>query len=1053
MARPRPTAFLSSTSIDLPEHRRKVTDAILALGLFPDGMEHWPAADSDSLDFCLAKVDQADLFIGIYAHRYGWVPPGQDRSITELEYDRAVERGIPRYLFLMSEDHPVLRKDVETGDGETKLQTFKARIQTERVRQTFDNPDQLHAKILHALADHRPHSPLPPGEGPGVRARPTSIPTTPKIDLQHLPKGAPHFLGREQELDWLDESWGSADQPGPTDLVQLIAAGGTGKTALLRHWLFTRLKPRAWAGAARVFGWSFYSQGSSDDRQATEENFLEAALDWFGCNVADTASAHDKGLAIAAALVKQRGLLVLDGCEPLQYPPSNPTLAGQLKTPGLKALLTQLASAGHPGLCVLTSRQHLSDLDEFRDADSEAVPLRNRDLGNLDDADAARLLHRAGAQRAGASAIAADAAADHPDLRQAGREVKGHALTLSLLGGYLREAEGGDILRRDVIDWGAADAEHAFHVMAAYERWFAGDTEHGPRHLAALRLLGFFDRPAQAESLAALRAAPPITGLTEALQDLSDADWRRTLSHLRDLGLIQIATATGEAAGRDAADPPPAEGRLDTQPLDAHPLIREYLARRLCDQQHHAWREGHRRIYEQLKTSCPHRPDGLAGLQPLYQAVAHGCLAGQYQEALDEVYFDRILRGTGSDGFYSIDKLGAFGADLGAIVGFFDPPWQHPVPALDEAVQAWLLSQAGICLRALGRLTEALEPMRAGAEMLVKQEEWKQAATAYSNLSELQLTLGRVPAAVADAESALAHAERSGDAFQRMGKGSTLADALHQHGEAEAPLTRFHEAEALQGQEQPQYPLLYSLPGFWYCDRLLAEAEGAAWTAWLADREGLALAETDAPATPPTTASPPSPSQPAATKTWPAAALATCDAVTQRATQTLAWAEQNKAALLTIALEHLTLARAGLYAALLKAHPATRLDPAALIATRAELDRAVDGLRAAGQDAETPRGLLTRAWLRRTLGDTAGAHADLADAQRIAARGGMRLHLADLHLTRARLFPEPRAAAHAELRQARALIEACEYRRRVPELEAAEAALGLATTADRPSPP
>lgn len=1039
MAQTRRTVFISSTSIDLPEHRKKVTAAILELDLFPDGMERWPAADENPLDFCLGKVDQADIFIGIYAHRYGWVPPGQDRSITELEYDRAVERRIPRYLFLMGQKHAVLAKDVETGDGAAKLKAFKARIQSERVRQTFDNADQLRAEVHRVLT--------------GPRDVPDT--STPKIDLQHLPKGAPHFLGREDELDWLDAAWGTADQPGRAEIVQLIAAGGTGKTALLQRWLIYRLKPRAWAGAARVFGWSFYSQGSSDDRQATEENFLKAALDWFGCAIADNASAHDKGLAIAEALAGQRSLLVLDGCEPLQYPPGNPTLAGELKTPGLKALLTQLASAGHPGLCVLTSRQHLSDLDEFRDTENATnnpgAPLRSRDLGNLDEADAARLLYRAGARRAGASAIAEADAADHPDLRQAGREVQGHALTLSLLGGYLREAEGGDILRRDVVDMGAADAEHAFHVMAAYERWFAGDTEHGPRHLAALRLLGFFDRPAQPDSLGALRAAPPIAGLTEALQGMSDADWRRTLSHLRDLGLIQVASAPGEAraAERDTLNPPPGGG-LDPQPLDAHPLIREYLARRLRDRQPEAWREGHCRLYEQLKDSCPPRPDGIAGLQPLYQAVAHGCLAGRYQEALDEVYFDRILRGSGSDGFYSTDKLGAFGADLGALAGFFDPPWQRLVPALNEADQAWLLSTAAVYLHALGRLTEALEPMRAGAERLVKHGNWKQAAIGYNNLSDLQLTLGRVPAGVADAEAALAHAERSGDAFLRMGTGTALADALHYHGEAEAALTRFREAEALQAHDQPQYPVLYSVQGFQYCDLLLAEAEGAAWVAWLADREGLELAETDASSTPPTTASPPS--HTAAAGIQVAVALATCDAMTQRATQTLAWVT-GKVGPLDIALDHLTLARAGLYAALLQAHPATRPDPAALAATRAELDRAVDGLRAAGRDDYIPRGLLTRAWLRRALGDAAGARADLDAAQRIAARGGMRLFLADLHLTRARLFPQPRAAAHAELRQARALIEACEYRRRLPELDAAEAALGLDPTAAPPPHP
>ncbi len=108
--------------------------------------------------------------------------------------------------------------------------------------------------------------------------------------------------------------------------------------------------------------------------------------------------------------------------------------------------------------------------------------------------------------------------------------------------------------------------------------------------------------------------------------------WNITLSHLKACGLIEPVSA--------AIATPPA--------IDAHPLEREYLAKALRERQPNAWREGHRRLYQHLKASVPHHPDGLAGLQPLYQAVAHGCLAGLQQQSCAEVYRDRILRGTGS---------------------------------------------------------------------------------------------------------------------------------------------------------------------------------------------------------------------------------------------------------------------------------------------------------------------------------------------------------------------------------------------------------------------
>ena len=79
------------------------------------------------------------------------------------------------------------------------------------------------------------------------------------------------------------------------------------------------------------------------------------------------------------------------------------------------------------------------------------------------------------------------------------------------------------------------------------------------------------------------------------------------------------------------------------------------------------------------------------------------------------------------------------------------------------------------------------------------------------------------------AEQSVELADRSGDAFRRMGLRTTLADALHQSARSAESLATFHEAEAMQKELQPQYPLLYSLRGFHYCDMLLTGAERAAW--------------------------------------------------------------------------------------------------------------------------------------------------------------------------------------------------------------------------------
>jgi hypothetical protein len=71
--------------------------------------------------------------------------------VTEAEYNRALELSTPRLIFLMSDKHPVMPADVETGDGAEKLKKFKERLQKDRVVGFFDSADDLKAKVIQAL--------------------------------------------------------------------------------------------------------------------------------------------------------------------------------------------------------------------------------------------------------------------------------------------------------------------------------------------------------------------------------------------------------------------------------------------------------------------------------------------------------------------------------------------------------------------------------------------------------------------------------------------------------------------------------------------------------------------------------------------------------------------------------------------------------------------------------------------------------------------------------------------------------------------------------------
>ena len=755
-----------------------------------------------------------------------------------------------------------------------------------------------------------------------------------KISISRLPITGRDLFGRQAELGLLDQAW--AD-PG-TNVLSLVAWGGVGKSALVNHWL-RGMAGDHYRGAERVYAWSFYSQGTTE-RAVSADLFIELALTWFGDPDPTQGSPWEKGERLARLVKAQRTLLLLDGLEPLQFPPG--PQEGRLKDQALQALLRELAAL-NPGLCVISTRLPVTDLEHFQGSTAQRINLEH-------------LSPQAGAQILKAQGVKGNQA----ELEQAARDFGGHALALTLLGSLLRDAYDGDVRCRSEVGPLTEEMRHGGHarrVMASYEKWFG----EGPE-LAVLRMLGLFNRPADGPAVAALRAAPAIPGLTDKLQDLSKRDWRLALAKLRRAMLL---------AERDPAQP-------DT--LDAHPLVREHFGQQLQREYPDAWREGNNRLYEHLKTTAKELPDTIEEMAPLYAAVAHGCQAGRHQEALDEVYARRISR---RDQHFSIHKLGAVGADLAALSIFFDPPWRRPVVGLTEAWKGWVLNQAGFCLRALGRLAEAAQPMQASLEAYIAQENWKYAAIAASNLSELSLTSGDLAPALETAQQSVDLADRSGDAFIRMYNRTTLADALHQAGRLSEAEHLFVEAEEMQKEDQPQLPLFYSVQGYRYCDLLLGQGKY---------RE-----------------------------------------VQRRAGQTLEWMTNDpNAPLLTVAVDHLSLARGHLLQAL--------QEDTGLSQATAHLKRAVDGLRQAGEQEFIARCLLARAELRRVTGDMAGAQRDLEETLSIATRGGMRLFEADCHLEYARLHLArgEKEKARESLAKAKGMIEELGYHRRdgeVAELE------------------
>jgi tetratricopeptide (TPR) repeat protein len=758
-----------------------------------------------------------------------------------------------------------------------------------------------------------------------------------KISLYKLPTTGPKLFGREKELEMLNEAW--TDES--TCLVTLIAWGGVGKTALVNYWLNLMAKDN-YRGARKVYGWSFYSQGAEEGKQASADEFLQETLKWFGDSHPEEGTPVDKGRRLARLVGKEKTLLILDGMEPLQYPPGEVHgFDGKLKDQGMRAFLRELTGCS-PGLCVITSRERVTDLEDKLEFSVKEIPLEHLSPGA-----GALLLRNLGVE------------GTNKEILKAVQEYGGHALALTLLGNYIKSVFKGDIRKRDRIPKLTLDkrqGRHARRVMEAHARWLGESAERD-----ILYIMGLFDRSVPMGAIESLKADPPIPGVTEQLQQLKEVDWGYALENLRGANLL---------AKEDPHKP---------DFLDCHPLIREHFGERFREQNPAGWKEAHQRLYHYFKY-LPEKdlPDTLLEMEPLFAAVAHGCKAGLYQVVWDNVFENRICRGEEA---FIVKKLGAFGSTLAIFSHFFNIPWSQPESQLSDSRKADLLSRTAFTLRAVGRLQEAIQPMKAGLEADLKLEDWKECTIISNNLSELLLTLGEVSQAVDVARQSVTHSDRSGDNLWKEVSRTTLADALHQFGHIKEAEKWFRETEEMQKQRQPEYPYLYSVQGFKFCDFLLGKEKG------------------------------------------------TVREVRERAEKTMEWARKGGLSLLAIALDNLSLGRTGIMQAIEDRTDFTR--------AAAHLEHAVQVLRKAGAQHHLPRGLLARAECYRRQKQFSKAWDDLNEALEIAELGSMKLYIVDYHLEAGRLCQDEgnKVGADEHFKIAAKMIEETGYHRRDKEVK------------------
>ncbi|MCV6637471.1 hypothetical protein [Candidatus Albibeggiatoa sp. nov. NOAA] len=612
------------------------------------------------------------------------------------------------------------------------------------------------------------------------------------------------IVGRDADLQKITDAIKAKKQA-----IAVVAFGGIGKTTLVRLWL-DRWLARNDGEFEKILTWSFYSQGSHDT-QNSSARFFEVALRFFEAETIPILE-DAKGKALADLIKNQKVMLVLDGLEPLQESViDDDKYSGMFKDVGIRSFLIALRgtyTTESKSVVLMTSRQKIQELDESKLFE----PI---DLRSLSDADGERLLASIGVQ------------GSEQELQKASAENEGHALALALLGKLLaryaqrlntsgeferfkrHSDEAFENIRPDIgmrhqvaLDVEGKDAKehHVQRILRSYDekywdqptgwqRWWRGEAP----ERALLYLLGLFDRPMGREEKAILFKK---AGIAKSLARLSEDDFYRLVHRLQQAHLL-FQTATG---------------------WDCHPIIRQYFGQRFKQAQPDAFRQAHLVLFKYYQAIPErHQPDTLPELEPLYRAVVHGCLAGEYKKAMYDVYHERIRRGNEA---YSTQKLGAYSQDLTAIAAFFPQGWLQPVQqGLSEDDQAWLLAQTSFYLMSLGRLAEAVEPRKANLKLSEKLEDWKGVSVTARMLVDLYLPLGRLQEAEQAARQAIEYAEKAEELFQQMAGHAYLGTCLHRQGQLEQALQSFKKAEQLE--QKNGYKYLLSQRGFRYCTLLL----------------------------------------------------------------------------------------------------------------------------------------------------------------------------------------------------------------------------------------
>lgn len=242
--------FLSSTLEDLQDARARIARLLSVIPVDLVQMELFGSDESQPIEYALQRVRESQIFVGVYAERYGTVDPKSGLSITELEYREAAQllkqgalAGLLVYILDSNATWPVRLVDRDP-EQVARLAKFKQTLKANHLVTFFRDLDDLALWVLRDVLRK-----LGVGTAAVFTPRPTELlqsSTTPQIlGMEfYTERDAAHFRGREQAIA------ATIDLVSVNPVSLLVGDSGIGKTSLVHAGLFPTLKGRGWSVAS-----------------------------------------------------------------------------------------------------------------------------------------------------------------------------------------------------------------------------------------------------------------------------------------------------------------------------------------------------------------------------------------------------------------------------------------------------------------------------------------------------------------------------------------------------------------------------------------------------------------------------------------------------------------------------------------------------------------------------------------------------------------------------------------------------------------------------------